>query len=157
MYLSVHQIVNSETVATTMRVEETMTFRFVRLRLFKWDTPDGILTVTFKDGSTTIGSTTLALSSLSTEVGTYFHGYVRLDMGDSGMRVNLKGTEAYKELNVEISLSGHTDDPVNYIALAKNFEGAFVDSHGTISNEDDMTTEQLTHFQPFGIEVFKNA
>ena len=154
MYLCVDQLVNNETISTTVRIEKTMTARYVRLRLFKYDSPDGTLTIVFKDGATTIGTSSLTLSDLATEVGTFFHGYVRFDLGTAGMRVNLKGTEAYKELNIEISLTSHTDDDTNYISLVKNFEGAFVDNYGTI-DPLNTTAEQQTHFKPYGMELFK--
>ena len=155
MYLSILQMENGETVSTSMRVLKTDTIRLVRLRLFKYDSPDGTLTVTLKDGSTTIGTASLTLAEINTDINaTYFHGYVRFDFGDQGVRVNKKGTEAYREIDIEVALTGHTDDNSNYISLCRNFDTDFVDSYGAITNESDMTAEQLTHFQPFGIELY---
>ena len=157
MYLSVHQLANNETVTTGIRVEKTSTIRAIRLGLFKFDTPDGILTLTLKDGSTTIGSSTVTMTSLDADVGTYFHGYVRFDSPDAGWRINVDNPDDYLELTLEITLSSHTNDNSNYIALIKQpAQHAFTDSYGTITNEDDMSDEQLEHFQPFKIEVYKN-
>lgn len=157
MYLSVHCLENNETVSTTIRIDETMMIRAIRLGLYKHDTPDGILTITLKDGATTIGSSSVTMASLDAVVGTYFHGYVRFDSPDAGWRINVDNPDDYLEVTLEVSLTSHTDDPNNYIALQKQIEGAFVDPHGTIANEDDMSPEQLTHFQPFMIEVYKNS
>lgn len=156
MYLSVEQLENNDTITTTIRIEETMTIRGLRLRLNVFDTPDGTLTLTLKDGATTIGSIALTVASIVADVGTYFHGYVLFETDDAGYRINVDPTTNYKELNIEIALTGHTDDDLNYIGLAKNFDNQFVDSYGTIFHESDMTTEQLAHLQPYGIELYVN-
>lgn len=157
MYLSVHQLENSETISTKLRLEKTSTIRAVRLGLYKHNTPDGELTLTLKDGAITIGSSVVTMADLALEVGTYFHGYVRFDSPDAGWRLNIDNPDDYLELTLELSLSSHANDDSNYIAWQKTIEGAFVDSYGTITNESEMTPEQLTHFQPFKIEVYKNS
>ena len=158
MYLSVLQLENSETVSTGLRINKTMTIRAIRIGIYKHDTPDGTLTLTLKAGATTIGSAVVTMAALDADVGTFFHGYVRFDSPDAGWRVNLDNPDDYLEVTLEISLSSHTNDNSNYIALVKQPNlHRFVDSHGTIASESDISTEQLEHFQPFMVEVYKNS
>ena len=153
MYLSVLQLENNETISTGLRINKTMTIRAIRLGLYKHNTPDGTLTITLKDGATTIGTESVTMASLDATVGTYFHGFMLYDL-ETPIRVNVDPTTSYKELSLEISLTSHTDDPSNYIALQKTIEGAYITPHGTITNESDMTVEQLTHFAPYMLEIY---
>lgn len=155
MYLAITQLQDGDTITTTMQVLKSQNIRAIRLRLFKYASPDGIITLTVKDGSNTYGAKSLTLAEINADIGaTYAHGYVLFDFGDNGISVNKKGTESYVELTLEINLASHTDDNSNYIGLCKNFDIDFVDTHGAISNASDMTTAQLSHFQPYGIEVY---
>lgn len=153
MYLSIYQLDNNETVSTTVRLDKTTTIGAIRLGLYKHDTPDGTLTLALKDGATEIASQSVTMASLDAAVGTYFHGYVKYEF--DGVRLNKKGTETYKEITLEVTLTSHTDDDNNYIALQRQIEGAFVPSYGTIPYESDRSAEELTHLQPFMVEIFE--
>lgn len=155
-HLAITQIENNETITTGLRLEKTATIRAIRLGLFKYDTPDGILTITLKDGATIIGSSSVTMASLiAAEPATYFHGWVRFDTPDSGWRVNIPKSEAYLELTLEISLTSHTNDNTNYIALVNQpAQHAFVDPFGTITNSDGMSSGQLEYFQPYKVELY---
>jgi hypothetical protein len=157
MYLSVTQLENDETITTGIRLFESMTLIGIRLRLYKHGSPDGTVGITLKEGSTVIGTTTLEVGTLNAAVGTYFHGYVLFETDSSGFYIQIDPTDSnYKELSIEISLTGHTNDEDNYIGLTRNFASdEIVDSYGTIPNENDMTFQQLVHFQPYGIELYK--
>ena len=157
MYLSIQEMKNNEIITTGIRVEESMTIRGLRLRLFKYGAPDGDLTLTLKDGATTIGSINITMAALDADVGTYFHGYVLFEGDNAGFRINVDPTTAYKELDIELTLANHTDSATNYISWCKNFDTSFVDSYGSIISEGSQTAEQLTHFQPFGVEIFRNS
>ena len=153
MYLSIDEMKNNDTISTLIRIDKTMTIRALRIGLYKHATPDGTLSLAIKDGGTTIASQSLLMSDLDATVGSYFHGLVKYEL--DGLRINLESTEAYKELTLEFTLTGHTDDSDNYIALIKQPQAdQFVDKFGTIAYEDGQSAEQLEHFQPFMIELY---
>jgi hypothetical protein len=156
MQLAITQLENNDTITTGINIEEDMTVVGVRLRVYKHGNPDGTIGITFKDGAVTMGTASVTMDDLNAATGTYFHGYVLFETDFSGFYIRIDPTTTLKELSIEISLTGHTNDGNNYISLAKNFASdVFVSSYGTISNEDNMTTEQLTHFQPYGLELYK--
>ena len=156
MDLAITQLENNDTITTGIRIDKNMTIVGLRLRLHKHDSPDGAIAITLKDGATTIGTMSVTMATLVAAVGTYFHGYVLFETDAAGFYVRIDPTTTYKELSIEIALTGHTNDANNYIALCKNFNSdVIVSSYGTIPSEDDQTAAQLTHFQPYGIEIYK--
>lgn len=157
MDLSITKLDNNDSIVTNIRLEDTMTIRCIRLRLFKYGNPDGDITLTLKDSlGATIGTSTVQMSDLNNEVGTYFHGYVKFDSGISGWRFNKSHEIGYEEVELTIQLNNHSNDESNYISLCRNFASdKFIDSFGTIPFENNMSEEQLTHFQPYGIEVYR--
>lgn len=153
MDLSITTINDAETISTTIRLERSFNIRAIRPRLFKNGSPDGVLTLTIKDTGTTLASSTVALSALDAAQPDHFHGYILFEF--DSLVAKRDPEEAYLELTLELSLSGHTDDASNYISWCHNFSSdAFVDSYGTIPLEDDMTLEELTHFSPYGLEIY---
>lgn len=155
MYLALTSLINNETITTGLRVSKSMTIRGLRLGLYKHNTPNGTLTLDIYDGATKIGTSNVTMTALDTAVGTYFHGMILFDLGDSGLRINKDPETTYKELSLKITLSSHTDDTNNYLGLINQPVAAqFVDSFGNY-HDPSQTDEQLTYSQPYQIEIYK--
>ena len=134
MYLSIQEMKNNEIITTGIRVEESMTIRGLRLRLFKYGAPDGDLTLTLKDGATTIGSINITMAALDADVGTYFHGYVLFEGDNAGFRINVDPTTAYKELDIELTLDISMFENGEYTITATIFDN--IGNSGSIESGD---------------------
>ena len=111
---------NNTVINTKIRVLRSMNIAAVRFNMFKHGTiPDGTIQVDFKIGADIIGSCSLNSSEIANIPGTYFHGMVNFTMNDA-FRVNLDTSVGYTELDVDISMTGHTNDVNNYIGLVKD-------------------------------------
>ena len=97
MFLSIAQLINAEPIETTIRLDKSEIIRAIRLRLFKFDSPDGTLTLTISDGATALASQTLLLADLAAVVGDYYHGYVKFEFDSLVVKKDPENT--YKEHN----------------------------------------------------------
>lgn len=150
-YLVVDQLENDTPISTKLRFKKSMNIHAVRFYLLKYDTiPDGDLNVQFKIGSDVIGECNLTHTQINTISGTYFHGYVKFDLVNE-FRINLNTDVGYTEVDLVFTLSNHTDDPNNYIALVRNND-LFTDEFGTrnLNNPDDIMWENA-----YGMELYE--
>lgn len=146
--LMVEQLENDEVITTKVRFNKSLTVSNVRLGLYKKGMPDGDLEVRFKIGSNLIGIGILLESEIQSLNGSFWHGVVEIPMSDL-FRINV--SSEYLEVNVEIKITGHTNDNDNYIAL-KRRDNNYINKYGSVvdlgNEEDDLW------LNPFELEIY---
>lgn len=125
----------------------------IRVHMLKHGTiADGTLTMDiYDDDGVVIASKALTYTELNTIPGTYAYGYVNFEL-DSQVCINKLESEVYSQLTARLTMTGHTEDTSNYMALVRQFDNPFITEYGSRPSSVDDATDGW--FNPFGIEVY---
>jgi len=142
------------TVDIGMRVTSLVMIKAIRFKMFKHGTiADGTLTLqVLNEDDTVIGTKAITAAELNTGIpATYAHGYLNFQF-DEQVCINKDEGDDYIELTLRLTMSGHTEDTSNYVALVRQFEGEFVDEYGSRPTAD--SPEMDGWFNPYGVEIY---
>ena len=151
-YLCINKFDNDTTeISTGIRFTEKCSIKAIRLKIFKHGVlADGTLELQIKnDSGTVIGSKSLSYEDINTGIpGTYAHGYMSFELPESVI-INKSDLSDYIECSIHLTMTGHTEDPDNYLALVRE-ENPFTPEYG------DRPVNEPTNvwFNPYGIEIY---
>ncbi len=139
-------------ISQTQRILSSIIIQTIRVKMLKHGTiADGTLTLDVLDGATVIGTSSITAAQFEAVNATFAHGYFSFEFTEH-IKINLNKNTANQELTYRFTMSGHTEDTDNYIALVRQFESPFVDEFGT--RPSSTTPEEDGWFNPYGIEIY---
>lgn len=125
-------------------VDKRLQLSAIRLNLYLHNDPSGTFTLSVKNGSDTIATSSLTVSTIKTNAGLsdnqYHHGFFRFDFSDI---VPLIKNVTY---TLELSSSGYTFSDSSYIGWIKEFEN----NTNTLIDSTDNDFEKDFSFQLWG-------
>lgn len=141
------------TVDIGMRITESVMIKAIRMKMFKHGTiADGTLTLqVLNDNDTVIGTQSITHTQFNEISGTYAHGYINFQF-DEQVCINKDENDSYIQLTLRLTMSGHTEDTNNFVALVRQFDGEFVDEYGT--RPTSISPEEDGWFNPYGVEIY---
>lgn len=137
-----------------LRVTEPLMAKGMRIKMLKHGViADGTLTLEVKDpvNGNILSTVNVTAQDFNNIGATYAHGYIYFEF-DEQVGVNLKPSTQFKDLVLTLTMSNHTEDPNNYIALVRQFENPFVEEFG--SRPPSVSPEDDGWFNPYGIEIY---
>jgi len=140
------------TLDTGMKVIGTQTIQAIRVKILKHGIiADGTLTLEVLEGARSLGSVGITYSEFNSVGGTYAWGFFAFNFSDA-ISINTAEDTTETELTLRFTMSGHTPDDDNYIALVRQFESEFVEEFGI--RPTPVSPEQDGWNNPWGIELY---
>jgi hypothetical protein len=153
-YLAIDTFDNTfTTVDIGMRVTSLAMITNIRMHMVKHGTiADGTLTMDILDaGDNVIATKALVYTDFAAVTATYAYGYFNFDF-DEQICVNKLTTETYTQVTIRLTMSGHTEDTSNYLALVRQFDNPFITEYG--SRPPTGSAESDGWYNPYGVEVY---
>lgn len=139
------------TIDVGLTITRACVIKAIKVKMLKHGTiADGSLNLEVFDGARSLGSKTITAADFNTISATYAWGYIAFEF-DESITMNIVDGGASVALTLRFTMSGHTEDNNNYVALIRQFENEFVSEFGSrpsaVSNEED------GWYNPYGIEI----
>ncbi len=151
--LAINKLENNDIIETSIRVESSVTFKAIRLKVFKKGTlTNGVFTLEIYDGASLLGTAVIDSDDLSQITGTYAYGYVNFEL-PYPVRVNVPRDQDYTELELKLTVSGLTNSESNYLGLIKQHEFKYISEFGTYP-VGATTDETKAWYAPYGVELY---
>ena len=153
-YLAANSFDNSfTTIDIGMRITRSVMIKAIRVKMLKHGTiADGTLTLeVLTDDGTSLSSKSITAAQFNEVNATYAHGYFKFEF-DEQVCINLLDSDTFIPIVIRLTMSGHTEDTDNYVALVRQFDGEFVEEYG--DRPASTTPEDDGWFNPYGIEIY---